>query len=768
MRKNFTIFMVLILTFFTMPFGGLTVLADGGNYEDIKDGDYQISVEALETNSDETSAADGFLIDKATLSVDGDDTRITFYYTKDFPMDYGINWTKLEGNDPIEEDENDQEFTYTFKIDEIKETYAAAMNYYVPGMPGDMGDKEKGHSVDYRIVLDADELGDLPEKEPVEAPEERKVGELLTEEEADAAYQLNYDTDSPTTKRQLENPVKLLEKDNKSYIQIPINEGGAQFFRSLKFNGEEVTWNSITEGPYTIQYELENGIEDEIDVSMVIETPIGVMAHDGIGLWFDKDSLEPVKEPESETIEIEHGEETPVKANDSVIVQDSQNTQLTMPEDLPDNVTVTVTPQENVENKGDLEIAGDVFEFDFKNLEDYEGQFELVMGYDDRKFDSENYDVDIYYYNEEKGKWEAQNGTVKNGKVTVDVNHFSTYGVFAEKSSEDTEKPTQPIKVPSDAEEVDYVILHENGKEESTADQFFVKPGTLFEKDGQKYVQVTVTNSDMIKELSSEHGDAVIVNKNDDGSMVVQLKVNNDLSDTVLSMRIIVPDMYDTEHEAIFSFKLEEEPKKDPKKDPKPKPEPVEKSEIIPDKAYEIDYVVKHEKNDKKSAADNFFQKPAHLLYKDGEKYIQLTINSWNFVDWLRVSGEDVTVIKVNEDGSALIQFKIAGDLSDEILLNMSITVPGVYENKEHNARLILDVDSKTEVDESDFRIILENPERPEFGNGKEDETNGDDTEKPEEDKNPQTGDTTNLLLYAILLIGSFIPLAVKLKRRFV
>src|SRR5699024_11396396 len=95
------------------------------------------------------------------------------------------------------------------------------------------------------------------------------------------------DSDSRATKGQLENPTKLLVKGDKEYIQIPVNEVGAPIFRSLKFNGEEVTWISITEGPYIIQYELVDGIEGNIDVSMVIQAGTNAMLHDGIKLWLD-------------------------------------------------------------------------------------------------------------------------------------------------------------------------------------------------------------------------------------------------------------------------------------------------------------------------------------------------------------------------------------------------------------------------------------------------------------------------------------------------
>src|SRR5690625_5399661 len=58
----------------------------------------------------------------------------------------------------------------------------------------------------------------------------------------------------------------------------------------------------------------------------------------------------------------------------------------------------------------------------------------------------------------------------------------------------------------------------------------------------------------MVEKLSSQYGDAVIVKRNKDGSIVVQLRVNDDLSDTLLAMKINVPGLYNADHEAILVF----------------------------------------------------------------------------------------------------------------------------------------------------------------------------------------------------------------------
>src|SRR5690625_436985 len=162
-------------------------------------------------------------------------------------------------------------------------------------------------------------------------------------------------------------------------------------------------------------------------------------------------------------------------------------------------------------------------------------------------------------------------------------------------------------------------------------------------------------------------------------------------------------------------------------------------SRVIPDKAYEIDYVVKHETKDEESSANSFFNKPANLLYsKDGEKYIQLTVKSWSMIEWLRT--EHGNVIVVNDDNnSALIQFKVDGDLSDVISLNMFVNVPGMY-SKEHDARLILKPSTEKEVNAGEFRIIPgtednENGPIDESENGTGDKDDNENNEKEESDE---------------------------------
>jgi hypothetical protein len=298
MKKFVNIFLAVLITLFSFPINGLNVNAEGKVYDKIPNGEYELSI----TTS--SNGASHFLLQKATLIVeDGNKSIIIGYKNQGFEL----HWTKLENKDPVNTVQKEEGIYFTFDIDEVKIKYDASMEYTALPM--------KNHSVEYDLQLDEDELDEIvtneegngsgngqsedPEQpeDPEEpkytpAPEERVVGELVSEADAEEVYELEYETDSDSTSRQLENPVKLLVKDGKQYVQIPVNDRGAGFFRSLKFNGEEVTWNSIEEGPYVIQYELKDGIESTIDVSMVIDTGRLVMPHDNIDIWFKAETLE--------------------------------------------------------------------------------------------------------------------------------------------------------------------------------------------------------------------------------------------------------------------------------------------------------------------------------------------------------------------------------------------------------------------------------------------------------------------------------------------
>src|SRR5699024_2927569 len=388
------------------------------------------------------------------------------------------------------------------------------------------------------------------------------------EKEADAVYQLEYGTDSDITAGQLVNPVKLLEKDNKEYIQIPINENGAQFLRSLKFDGEEVTWNSIDEGPHNIQFELKNGIEDKLDVSMVIQDGPKSMSHDGIKLWFDEGSLEMIKEPTPEKGESD-GDNNSDKTSDETY----KGTDVEENSKDVDYVILHENGKEKSTANSFFQKPGKLFEKDGKQYV----QVTISNGDMVKNLSTTHGDATIVNENKD-GSIDVQfrvNDDLSDTLLKMDISVPGMYkktheAIFSfiegEPEFEDDElereqsgeqaKPQNPKGEANQevdkAYKIDYTINHKNGEKKSVADEFFLKPGFLLEKGGKTYAQLTINNADMIEQLSSEYGDAVIIEQNNNGSITVQFRVHNDLSDTLLKMQINVPGVYNEEHEAIL------------------------------------------------------------------------------------------------------------------------------------------------------------------------------------------------------------------------
>src|SRR5699024_944835 len=247
-----------------------------------------------------------------------------------------------------------------------------------------------------------------------------------------------------------------------------------------------------------------------------------------------------------------------------------------------------------------------------------------------------------------------------------------------EKSQDDSKvKPKEDPKTtkitPDKEYYINYTIKHEDGIQDSVANDFFTNKGILLEKDNKTYVQMTITEGDMVSDLKNKYGEALLVNEKKDGSIVVQLRVNNDLANMPLNMHIIVPEGaipgfpgYDENHKALLVF-------------------------------------------DKDSIEE-----------KEVENFILGT-------------------------GSKLISD--LGDDNDEEKDNGKKTKLGTNDNTDNIVAGLKDKDNDLD--------------KPDFG------STGDNADsKKDKSENPQTGDLTNIWLYAFLLAGSLLVLGFKFRRR--
>jgi len=139
------------------------------------------------------------------------------------------------------------------------------------------------------------------------------------------------------------------------------------------------------------------------------------------------------------SIIVKKGEVKEVAASSVVIIEGSNST-VTLPANLPNGTTLNIKDVGQTKlDKTNLIVAGDVLEFNFKypGSEAFEGDFILSLAYDETKHDADQ--VNIYYFDEDSQEWVFRGGTTENGMISLEVSHFSTYGVFTEKTEPDTE-----------------------------------------------------------------------------------------------------------------------------------------------------------------------------------------------------------------------------------------------------------------------------------------------------------------------------------------
>src|SRR5690625_1678436 len=640
MRKSFIICLALVLTFFTMPFGGMTAMADGKAFDDIEDGEYEITAKALHADKDEASGAAGFIEEDAILSIQDGEVELTITIPHNDMAE--IEGLQIEGNAPITQDEGTGNWTY--KLDTLKPELVSQVQYAVPSIGME-------HDVPFRFMLEG--LDELPVKE--EEPE--------TPEEPEDEPEDNGDENGSED-----------ESGNDESEDTGDDENGSE-----NENGNDESEDA----------DDENGSEDENG------------------------------NDESEDADDENGSENENGNDES--------------EDTGDG-----NGSENENGDDESEDTGDE-----NGSEDENGN--------DESEDPEDED-------------ESENG--ENGS--------------------DSENPEETELDAKNLVEVgyslEYTFLKKGEDAASSMDGFTDGPAYVkVDEDGNQFVALTLTSAEMIQwfKVNDEYATVLQEDKN---TRVVEFKVDNLTEKQDGNIYVEVPNMYSTEHEVDLVFdtnSLQTAKDSDYPEDhnigqsPKPvnpegegnddlgkpsgddndeKPGTLyEKSELIPDKAYEIDFVIKHETEDRISAADEFFKKPGILLYKDGEKYLQLTVTNSDMIQSLSAGGKDVLIVQENADGSKVIQFKVAGAISDVIDLNMFISVPGLYD-MEHNARLFLDPDSQKEVGVGDYLLVAgseNNLNGPLVENGDSGGTIGEKTPKKPDRKSTRLNSSHVAISYA-------------------
>lgn len=556
----------------------------------------------------------------------------------------------------------------------------------------------------------------------------------------DEAYTIEYESDLDLGKY-YENPVVLLVKDGRLFIQM--TGSGADFVDSLTINDEEVTWGEITKDEtYTFQFEVDS-LSDVQDFSMYLSTPRGEMDHHA-KLSFDESTKESVDVNSYKLLSYKNVEET----------------------EQDEDSGTGVTEPESEEETGDTEES------------------------------------------------ELEEGNKSGDGTESDVQS----GDKEELESEEPKNEDDSL-IPDEAYTIEYVS-------DLNLSPHYENPVVLLVKDGRLFIQMTGGGAQFVESLMINDEEVTWGEITKDGTYTIQFEIDSLSEAQKFSMYLSTP-MGEMDHHAELSFdentkksvdvndyrllpyEFNEEPVGNGKtpgpvgktpsvadtdsgdnKDEKSKKQHEKENLLKPDKTYEIDYIVKHEIKDEPSAADSFFVKPGILLEKSSEYYFQFRLNGKQYVNSIKNKFGELVVVYEGND-YVIYQLKVDGKLTDPIFIDFLLTVPGVYDNQEHTARIFLDPSSMKEVDASQYQLVpstnnngpdapgAQNPDRksnldpntPEKPVLGDDSDSGDDKttagKTDDNNLNPDTGEETNVLLYVLLLIGSAIPLAIKAKRRF-
>jgi len=154
-----------------------------------------------------------------------------------------------------------------------------------------------------------------------------------------------------------------------------------------------------------------------------------------------------------------------------------------------------------------------------------------------------------------------------------------------------------------------------------------------------------------------------------------------------------------------------------------------------------VSYEVKEAGSDGTSIADGYFIKPAKLTVENGKNFLEFSLKDADYVKSL--SGPYGAVKVISDSGNKRVVKMQVGDISSPINLQMRIVVPeevaGMPYDHNHKARMVVDTKG---VDLSALAAA----------DNKSDDKKADG----EKDKdNPKTSDTTPLMMYTVLMVGS-------------
>ncbi|TKH18316.1 heme uptake protein IsdC [Bacillus wiedmannii] len=205
----------------------------------------------------------------------------------------------------------------------------------------------------------------------------------------------------------------------------------------------------------------------------------------------------------------------------------------------------------------------------------------------------------------------------------------------------------------------------------------------------------------------------------------------------------------------------------------------------LADGTYDINYVIQKAENDSASMANDYFEKPAKLVVKNGEMRVQIPMNHSAWITEFKApeNGNFVDAKVVSKDESAdkrTVEFKI-DDLSKPAAAKIHVVVPNVNYDHNYTIRFAFDANVKAVGGENKATTVTKNNDQTKTDTqvteevkkeeskeaNKEASKGTNESGKAEKTDNPKTGDEARIGLFAalILISGVFLIRKVKLSK---
>ncbi|AHA07789.1 MULTISPECIES: heme uptake protein IsdC [Bacillus] len=198
----------------------------------------------------------------------------------------------------------------------------------------------------------------------------------------------------------------------------------------------------------------------------------------------------------------------------------------------------------------------------------------------------------------------------------------------------------------------------------------------------------------------------------------------------------------------------------------------------LADGTYDINYVIQKAENESASMANDYFEKPAKLIVKNGEMKVQVPMNHSAWITEFKApeNGNFVDAKVVSKDEAAdkrTVEFKV-DDLSKPLGVKIHVVVPSANYDHHYTIRFAFDANVKAVGGDNGVVAATKNNDQAKTDTQvKEEKTKVENKEvnketnesgKAEKTDNPKTGDEARIGLFAALLLVSGVFLIRKVK----